>query len=176
MTLGKSFLHFGFNVAIVSSIGAMADHAAAQTCAAPAPLTPNTPQFINTCSGENLGFACLSKLEGPAGIAQMTLPYPVGELTVQSLTGGYDPALFLLRSECSSSAFCAWAVDSGIDVDTLDLAQVDSGDYFLVIAPAYPVTPSCGVVAVTVHLTPEQEALMLDGVFRAGIDAPPANP
>lgn len=152
--------------------------AGAQTCAAPSVLTVNESSFFNTClSDSSLVLACGAfPLNGPAVVIRMPLPYPTGQISVQSLSVGYDPALFLLRSQCGNSAPCGYAVDSGIVVDTLDLAQVDTGDYFLAIAPISFESGSCGQILVTHSMTPQQQALARDGVFRSGISAPLPNP
>lgn len=152
--------------------------AVAQSCAAPSPLTPNTSQWLDTCQGETgLVLACnVVPLYGRAAIVRMDLPYPVGLLEVQSTTVGYDPALFLLRSTCNNTAGCGYASNSGTVLDTMDLAVVDSGSYFLAIATPYPGTPDCGQVVVTYRLTPEQQALLQDGVFRDGLSAPATLP
>jgi hypothetical protein len=107
---------------------------------------------------------------------RLPLPYPTGIISVQSLTVGYDPAVFLLRSRCDNTAACGTAVDSGVVTDTMDLADVDSGDYFLAIAPMDFGSLACGQVMVTYGRSEEQQVLALDGVFRAGISAPPTNP
>ena len=147
--------------------------AGAQTCPAPATLTPNAPQWINTCaSGTSLGLVCgVFPVYGPAAIVRMPLPYPVGRLIVQSQTPGYEPAMFLLRSQCTNTAPCGYA-----SVDTLDLRLVDSGDYFLAIAPWYPESAACGQIFVTYALTPQEQTLMLDGVLRGGMSVAPPNP
>lgn len=167
-----------FAPGIVFGAAMVAAEAGAQTCASPPLLAVNTPQWLNTCQGDSgLVMAChLFALTGPAGVMRIQLPYPVGLLSVQSMTAGYDPAFFLLRSQCSNSAFCGMAADSGIVVDTLNLSEVDSGDYFLGIAPIHFDSIPCGQVIVTHSMTPQQQALTLEGLFRGGISAPSANP
>jgi hypothetical protein len=167
-----------FAPGIVFGAAMIAGEAGAQVCAAPAVLTVNTPILLDTCQGDSgLVVACsLFPLTGPAAVVRLPLPYPAGLVSVQSLTTGYDPVLFLLRSHCDNSAPCGMAVDSGIVVDTMDLTDVDSGDYFLAIAPMDFNSSPCGQVMVTYSMTPEQQALAHDGVFRGGISAPPANP
>jgi hypothetical protein len=146
---------------------------AAQTCPAPAVLAANTPTGFDTCrGGAGVVIACGAfALTGPATIVRMPLPYPIGRLVVQS-GAGFDPALFLLRSQCGNTAACGYVTDSGIAVDTIDLAEVDSGDYFLAIAPWRWESTPCGQVLVTLELTPQELALTLDGMFRGGLDAP----
>ena len=167
-----------FRAMLVVGACTAAPMAVAQSCAAPAQLTPNTSQWLDTCQGETgLVLACnVFPLYGRAAIVRMELPYPAGLLEVQSMTVGYDPAMFLLRAACNNSAGCGYATNSGTVVDTMDLALVDSGGYFLAIATPYPGTPDCGQVLVTYWLTPEQQALLQDGVFRGGLSAPPILP
>lgn len=175
MSMCSSLLRFA--PGIVFGAAMVASETNAQICAAPAVLAVNTPTVLDTCQGDSgLVFACgLFSLTGPAAVVRLQLPYPVGFVSVQSLTPGYDSVMFLLRSHCDGWATCGMAVDSGIVVDTMDLAEVDSGDYFLVIAPMDFKSSPCGQVMVTYGMTPEQQALALDGVFRGGISAPPAN-
>ena len=163
---------------IVFGAAMVTSEANAQICAAPAVLAVNAPIVLDTCQGDSgLVVACgLFPLTGPAAVVRLPLPYPAGLVSAQSLTAGYDPVLFLLRSHCDNSAPCGMAVDSGIVVDTMDLTDVDSGDYFLAIAPMDFNSGPCGQVMVTYSMTPEQQALALEGVFRGGISAPPANP
>jgi hypothetical protein len=167
-----------FAPAIALGAAAVGMDAGAQTCAAPATLAANASTAFDTCQGDSsLSAVCnMFVLTGPAAIVRLQLPYPTGSVSVTSLTVGYDPALFLLRSQCHNSAACGTAVDSGVVVDTMDLTEVDSGDYFLAIAPMNFDSISCGQVIVTYSMTAQQQALALDGVFRGGISAPPANP
>ncbi|MEO5626836.1 MAG: hypothetical protein ABIQ70_12580 [Dokdonella sp.] len=175
MSMCSTLLRFAPGVVFGAAM--IAGEAGAQTCAVPAVLAVNTLTALDTCQGDSgLVIACsLLALTGPAAVVRLQLPYPVGLVTVQSLTAGYDPAMLLLRSHCDNSAPCGMAVDSGIIVDTMDLAEVDSGDYFLAIAPIDFNSSSCGQVMVTYSMTQEQQALALDGVFRGGLSAPPAN-
>lgn len=176
MSMYSSLLRFASG--IVLGVAMVSAEAGAQTCASPSLLTVNTSQWLNTCQGDGgLVIACYSfALTGPAGVMRIQLPYPVGQLSVQSMSVGYDPVLFLMHSQCSSSASCGTIVDSGIVIDTLDLAEVDSGNYFLTIAPIHFDSSPCGWVIATYSLTPQQQALALDGVFRGGISAPSPNP
>ncbi len=156
-----------FLLAAATSI--IAGSASAQSCAAPVTLSPNVPQWIDTCSGDPMiGVACGMALGGSPGIARVSLAYPVGRVVVQSMAVSYDPALFLLRGSCTNAAFCAAAVDSGVASDTLELGQLDSGDHFLVIAPVDPFSTPCGLVNVTHVLTAQEQALAADGILRAG--------
>jgi hypothetical protein len=163
---------------LVLGAAMVAADASAQTCAAPLALAANTSTVLDTCQGDStlLAVCSLFALSGPAAVMHLPLPYPTGSVTVQSLTVGYDPALFLLHARCDGSAACGAAVDSGVVTDTMDLSGVDSGDYFLAIAPMDFASISCGQVMVTYGMTAEQQALALDGVFRGGISAPPTNP
>ncbi|MEO7757568.1 MAG: hypothetical protein ABIS07_13390 [Dokdonella sp.] len=163
---------------IVFGAAMVAGDAGAQVCAVPAVVAVNTSIGLDTCQGDSgLVIACaLFPLTGPAAVMRLQLAYPVGLVSVQSITLGYDPAMFLLHSRCDNAAACGTAVDSGVVVDTMDLAEVDSGDYFLAIAPINFDSISCGQVIVTYSMTAQQQALALDGVFRGGISAPPANP
>ncbi len=108
-------------------------------------------------------------LEGPALVAHLQLPYPVGQVTVQSLTANYDPALFMLSSQCSNNSPCGQAVYNGLQTETLDLTTVDSGDYFLVIAPFFPESTNCGQILVTYSMTQAEVALAQEGLFRGGV-------
>ncbi len=158
----------------------LASEASAQTCPAPTALAINQSTWIDTCFADtSLVVVCqMFELSGPAGVARVILPYPVGRISVQSMTGGYDPVLFLLRSQCNNSSSCGMAVDSGFVIDTLELREVDSGDYYLAIAPMAGFSQSvpCGQVLVTYSMTAAEQALTLDGVFRGGISAPSSNP
>jgi hypothetical protein len=164
--------------AVVITAAMIPIDAGAQTCAFPTPLAANVTAVFDTCQGDSgLVVACnMFALTGPAAVMRLPLPYPTGIISVQSLTVGYDPAVFLLRSRCDNSAACGTAVDSGVVTDTMDLADVDSGDYFLAIAPMDFGSLACGQVMVTYGRSEEQQVLALDGVFRAGISAPPTNP
>lgn len=165
-------------LALAAAGFAVAGLARAQTCAAPLPLAANAPQWLDTCRGDlSLTQVCgLFALQGRAGVLRVELPYPMGTLTVRSLAPGYDPSLFLLRGACNGSAPCAALAETGIETDTLDLSQIDSGGYYVVIAPLLPDLISCGQVQVTHHLTPAQQALMADGIFRSVISAPTTTP
>lgn len=151
---------------------------AAQTCPAPAVLTANTPTGFDTCRGDTgIVVACGAfTLTGPAAIVRMPLSYPMGRLVVQSGSAGFDPAVFLLRSHCANGAACGYVADSGIAMDSIDLAEVDSGDYFLAVAPWHGDSLPCGQILVTLELTPQELALTLDGVFRGGLDAALTSP
>lgn len=144
--------------------------AGAQICAMPATLTVNSTQWFDTCQGESsLVLACGTiSLYGPAVIVHMPLPYPIGRISVQTLFGNFDPAIFMLRSECSNSASCGQFADTGLLVDTLDLATLDSGDYFLAIAPPNPSVGNCGQILVTYSMTAAEAALAQEGLFRGG--------
>ena len=168
----------GAVAAIVLGAATLAADVGAQTCAAPLALAANVSTVLDTCQGDStlLAVCGMFPLSGPAAIMRLPLPYPTGSVSAQSLTVGYDPALFLLRSRCDGSAACGTAVDSGVVTDTMDLTGVDSGDYFLAVAPIDFASLSCGQVMVTYGMTAEQQALALDGVFRSGISAPPTNP
>ncbi|MBL0163826.1 MAG: hypothetical protein IPP82_09355 [Xanthomonadales bacterium] len=153
--------------------------ASAQICALPGILTPNTSFAMDTCTGEQfLPVACgLFVLSGPAAIFHLPLAYPIGTISVQSLNVQYDPAVFLLQSHCNSNVQCGMAVDSGQAMDVLNLAEVDSGDYFLAIAPMETSNSiPCAPVIITYSVTAAEQAIALDGVFRAGLSAPPTVP
>lgn len=150
----------------------------AQTCAAPLAIAPNTPYFIDTCLADSsLVLACqMFALLGPAGIVRLNLPYPAGTLVVTPMTVDYDPALFLQQWQCGNSAWCGAAVDDVFQggTESMDLSGVDSGEYFLAISTWYdPGAAPCGRVTVSYNLTPEQQALVNDGVFRGGTSAVP---
>ncbi len=145
----------------------------AQTCPLPATLTPNVPAWFNACTGGNdIMLACgLFPLTGPTTVVRMPLPYPTGRLVVQSLTPGYEPAMFLQRSPCNNTSPCGYAA-----LDTMNLASVDSGDYFLVVGPIYPESAACGQIFITHQLTPQEQELAADGVFRGGNSVPQGLP
>jgi hypothetical protein len=174
----RRFARVVMGAAILQLAFLASGQATAQTCPAPAALTANTPSWFDTCRGDaSVLTACGAfALTGPATIVRMPLPYPMGRLVVQSISAGFDPALFLLRSHCASTAACGYVADSGSVVDTIDLVEVDSGDYFLAVAPWQVPSTYCGQILVTLDLTPQELALTRDGVFRGGLDAPPASP
>jgi hypothetical protein len=147
-----------------------ATSALAQTCATPMAISANTAFVTTTCNGDtSLQLACgVIPLAGPATVVDVNLPYPSGSITIQSLDVNYQPTAFLLHADCDDSAPCSDAVDASIG-GTIDLSTLDSGHYFLVVAASEPAPgANCGAVSITVNLTPEQEAGMLDGVFRSG--------
>lgn len=149
-----------------------AGHAAAQTCASPSAITSNTPTMFDTCQGESsLVLACgVVPLAGPATVVRLDLPYPEGHVSIQSMDANYAPAAFLFHARCDNDAPCsAVAWSSAGSVGMIDLSPLDSGGYFLVIA-ADANTPgaSCGPVLVTADVTPEQQALLEEGIFHNG--------
>lgn len=152
--------------------------AGAQSCAAPTPLVANGMQFVNTCFGDaSLVAACWSTfaLAGRAGVLTLSLPYPAGTITVTPQNVGYDPAVFLLPMRCNSTAGCATAVDSsgpGVS-ESVSLSRVDSGNYYLVIAPLQPALVDCGQVMVSYGVTPQQQGLIAEGLFRGTINGLP---
>lgn len=167
---------FRSTVAVLLSL--LAGNAAAQSCAAPAPLIANGTQFLNTCNGDaSLLTACWSTfaLAGRAGVLSLSLPYPAGTLTVTPQNVGYDPAVFLLPSRCNNEAGCAAAVDDAGpgSSETLSLDRIDSGDYYLVIAPLQPSLVDCAQVMVSYSVTPQQQGLVAEGLFRGTINGLP---
>lgn len=161
-------LHVG---AVVLAGGFASCHPAnAQTCASPWAVAANTTYAFDTCQGDtSLSLACgVIPLAGAATVVSLDLPYPAGSVSVQSMDANYSPTAFLLRASCNSGASCSDAVAASPGtVGTIDFSRLDSGRYFLVVAAdANAGGASCGHVAVTVHVTPEQEELMRQGVFR----------
>lgn len=164
--------------AIALLLSLLTGNAIAQSCAAPTPLIANGTQFLNTCNGDaSLLTACWSTfaLAGRAGVLSLALPYPAGTLTVTPQNVGYDPALFLLPSRCNNTAGCAAAID---DVgpgssETLSLDRIDSGNYYLVIAPLQPSLVDCAQVMVSYSVTPQQQGLIAEGLFRGTINGLP---
>ena len=156
----------------------LAADAAAQSCAAPLSVAPNTPYLFDTCSGDvGLRVACgMFELTGPAGIVRLDLPYPTGTLVVTPFSATYDPALFLLQARCNGTAWCGAVADDAPQggSESLDLGAVDSGEHYLAIGTWYdPTAAPCGPVMISYNLTPEQQALANDGLFRSGIGALP---
>lgn len=146
--------------------------ALAQTCTTPTVIPANSERLFDTCEGEtDLAFACdVVPLAGPATIVLLDLPYPAGHVSIRSLDIDFQPMAFLLRADCDGHAPCSAGAradaDGNIDID---LSPLDSGRYFLAIAAAgTPTGSTCGHVAVTATVTPEQDALMREGVFRSG--------
>lgn len=158
-------------VAILTAIGLpFADPADAQTCNTPIPLI-GEPIVIATCVGDtNLPVVCNGAvpLTGPALVMSVHLPYPNGRLQVQSMDAGLDAAAFLLQGPCYSDAFCVAAEEASGPGGTasIELDELDSGDYFLVIAPYDDGSPgpACGPVAVSWIGNPSSP---LDGLFRS---------
>ncbi len=152
--------------------------AGAQSCAAPTPLVANGTQFVNTCSGDaSLVATCWSTfaLAGRAGVLSLSLPYPAGTITVTPQNVSYDPAVFLLPIRCNSTAGCATAVDSvgpGLG-ESLGLGSVDSGNYYVVVAPLQPSLVDCGQVMVSYSVTPQQQGLIAEGLFRGTVNGLP---
>jgi|GEM_PF-1759259 len=166
---GSNFALARLVAALAAGVLAPGGHALAQTCAAPALLSANTVYMFDTCQGETqLLLACgLVPLAGPATVVKLDLTYPAGEISIQSGNAAYAPAAFLLRADCNGYAPCSAA--AWVDpVGSIDLSSVESGRYYLVIAADGTSPVACGPVMVTAFLTPEQEALGLDGIFRSG--------
>lgn len=164
-----TFPHSQLVAAFAASAIAAAHPALAQTCAAPGVLTANTVHLFDTCQGEtSLVVACgIVDLAGPATVVRLDLPYPVGEISIQTGNADYQPFAFLLRADCDGHAPCqaaAWINPVG----SIDLSAIESGRYFLVVAADRASPATCGPVSVVAHLTPEQAALGFDGVFRSG--------
>jgi hypothetical protein len=155
-------------IALVAGLLALSGASAlAQTCAAPIVPFANTMHSINTCDGDtSLPLVCGAfPLSGPATIFDLYLPYPAGFITMVP-DGNFDPVAFLLQAPCSESAPCYDSADAYSS--PIDLSTLDSGHYLLVVTASEFSPMSCGVVSVWFDLTPEQEAGMLDGVFRSG--------
>lgn len=146
--------------------------ALAQTCTTPMVIPANSERLFDTCEGEtDLALACdVVPLAGPATIVLLDLPYPAGHVSIRSLDIGFQPMAFLLRADCDGHAPCSAGAGAGTDGNIdIDLSPLDSGRYFLAISVAGTSTgPACGHVAVTATVTPEQDALMREGVFRGG--------
>lgn len=161
-------------VLLAGATFALAGPAHAQSsCAVPLQLVPNTAYPLDTCRGERqLATACHwnEPLPGPVAIVQFDLPYPAGAVSVQSTLDRTD--LYLMRERCSGTAFCS--VRSGSDVlgaaASIDFSTIDSGRYFLAIATwqGFAAGDDCGLVWATWNVSPEQETLLRNGVFRGG--------
>ncbi|MBO9664340.1 hypothetical protein [Dokdonella sp.] len=174
----RSRVPIGLLLAAFASAPLLVADAAAQSCAAPLNIAPNTPYVFDTCSGDvGLSVACgMFALTGPAGIVHLSLPYPAGTLLVTPFSATYDPALFLLQTRCGSAAWCGAVVDDAPQggSESMALGDVDSGEYYLAISTWYdPTAAACGPVMISYELMPEQQALANDGVFRSGITALP---
>jgi hypothetical protein len=161
------------HAALAAGLLASAGPTIAQTCATPWAIMSNTAYTFDTCQGEtNLVLACgVIPLAGRATVVGLNLPYPAGSVSVLSLDANYQPMAFLLRASCSDSATCADVVMPGPGmVGTINFSSLDSGSYFLVVAADANTTGiSCGHIFVTANVTPEQEGLMYEGVFRSGM-------
>lgn len=144
----------------------------AQTCPVPALLSANVTQAFDTCQGDSgLAFVCgLFPLAGPATVVRLELPYPVGEISVQSMDAGFQPSAFLLQARCRGDVPCSAVAGTGPgSTGAINLSAIDSGSYFLVVAAAdFAEGAGCGHVAVTANISTEQEVLERDGVFRSG--------
>lgn len=171
-----SHRHHSCFTTLIAVVGfVLAGSAGAQTCVVPANLVPNQMFSLDTCQGDSdLLFVCGVQvaLTGPALIVRLDLPYPVGRIAVQSLDANFNPSVFLLRSQCRKEAMCdAVEFQSPAPVTEIELANVDSGSHFLVVAPALGdmVGASCG--AVQVHWSVEQQDVpfLHDGIFHSGV-------
>jgi hypothetical protein len=163
----------GFACAMFAAVGMFPAHGTlAQSCSAPAVLSPNTSYVFDTCQGDrDLVLACgVFPLAGPATVVQLDLPYPVGEVQVQSLDIGFQPAVFLLQAACRNDAPCNAVATTGPGrAGVIDLSTIDSGNYFLVIAAEGSAgDPACGPVNVGVYVTADQGELESEGMFRSG--------
>lgn len=159
-------------IALVLACLAPAGFAVAQTCAAPSQIAANTAYAFDTCQGDSsLQLACgVFPLAGPATVVELHLPYPAGSISVQSMRSDYEPYAFLVHADCDGSAPCSAGVFSPPgSIGLIDLSLLDSGRYYLVIAAADGTNgTACGPILVSADLTPAQEALMQEGVFRSG--------
>jgi hypothetical protein len=168
---GRTIVHLRF-LSCVAACALGAGPAAAQTCASPSAIASNMPTVFDTCQGESsLVLACgVIPLAGPATVVGLNLPYPEGDISIQSMDANYAPTAFLLRARCANDAPCsavAWS-PAGI-AGSIDLSSLDSGSYFLVIAAdANASGASCGPVLVTANVTTEQQALFKEGIFHSG--------
>jgi hypothetical protein len=153
---------------------AMAPSARAQVCTASAPLPVNQTLFIDTCQQGDIGlqFVCgFEQLSGPALEFQVNVPYPMGQIQVQSANVDFDPVAFLIRGQCKSDAPCDAADYSAVPgaIRTIDLSKLDSGTYFLVVAPiASSSSSACGPVTITWSANLGDESIMQEGIFRGG--------
>ncbi len=164
----------GIPLALAAFALSPAGSATAQSCAAPLVLAANTLHVLDTCDGDpGVPLACGGLfLTGPAAIVDLDVPYPAGRIVVQQHDVHYEPVVFLFRADlpCAGNAPCPAAdwVGPG-HPGVIDLATVDSGHYRLAIATDLPPPwHACGHVLVTWQVTPEQQALMHEGVFRGG--------
>ncbi len=139
--------------------------ALAQTCAAPIAPMANTTYAFDTCTGDiNLQLVCgIFALSGPATVFDLNLPYPAGTVTMQSMNVNFVPDAYLIRMPCNGMSPCYAATDA-----TIDLSTLDSGHYLLVVTASQVSQSTCGQAMVTFNLTTEQQAGMLEGVFRSG--------
>jgi hypothetical protein len=164
-----------FSLLFATVSQALAGAAVAQTCAAPTVLAANQTYIVDTCQGDSfLQLACgVVPLTGRAAIMQLSMPYPGGGVTVQSIDAGYDPAVFLIRAKCDAFAECdavVWEGPSGTTND-VPLFEVDSGVYFVAVAPTVttPGNASCGHVLVTWSFNLGDGGFLHEGIFRSGI-------
>jgi len=160
-------------IALASLCMASSDPSRAQTCTVPAAITANTSYVFDTCQGESsLAFVCGAlPLAGPAAVVLLDMHYPLGSVLVRSLDAGFEPYAFVLHADCDGSAPCSAGTPASPGAGgTIDLPALDSGRYYLVIA-ATQGTPGapCGLVQVYAAVTPEQDDLLQEGLFRADI-------
>ncbi len=152
-----------------------ANQADAQVCANPQILISHSDNILNTCIGDTtLTYVCGSiPLGGPAAVALLEMSYPIGWLHIQPMDSNFLPIAVLLNAQCSGDAGCIAAVfdtQPGGMLD-IDLSAIDSGRYFLVIAPPLEFSwpPSCGEVSISWYVESQQEPLLGNGIFRSGI-------
>lgn len=149
----------------------LAGPAGAQTCAVPISPMANTTRAVDTCQGDaSLQLACgVMPLNGPALVVRLDLPYPAGRINVAPSIG-FSPTAFLLRGRCHQDAPCDFAAppDQSMPI-AFDLSTLDSGTYFLVIAPASGTDGAvpCGIVWLTSSIDPAADAALQQGVFHS---------
>ncbi|HET8897568.1 MAG TPA: hypothetical protein VFN09_02125 [Rhodanobacteraceae bacterium] len=161
--------------ALVAACLFLAAHAAgAQQCAVPQSLAPNTAISLDTCAGDQeLHLACGSALElyGPAAVFQLDLPYPAGTLNLQPVAFAFSPALLVMQAPCSGLSPCyAAAMSPPGTGSSVDLSGLDSGSYFVVVAPldGVPGPGNCGPAFLLWDVLPDDLPLLGEGMFRAG--------
>ena len=142
---------------LVVAAVAIANSAAAQTCANPVPYQGNlTPALSGTtCGGDTTAAGyCGGNLDapGPAFVMRSTLNF---HRTATSITvnggAGYDAIILMsqVSDGCGTNAPC---VATGDASSPINLSTVPDGDYYLIVTAAtFDVPGSCGTFTVATN-------------------------
>jgi hypothetical protein len=156
---------------------AFASSSSAQSCVSPTLITQiNTPYSFDTCTSSYRPSVLCADLGGvfptaPAVVYQVNLAYPSQGLTLNVVPSmvaqNFDPVVVIQRGPCGETGACPFAVDSAGPGGTeqVDLSQLDSGVYFIVVTSQ---DATCGTAFVSINgFSTENDA---DGIFRARLD------